>query len=313
MTKLRVLKLSAGGRMSVAENEYLSQRYDLIGFDSYWREDLAQYVSTAVLVNPYGGSAQHDFENLQKIIAAKADIILPSIDADAEFLACYKELIEFECGALVVVSPLGSIKLADKKVLSEELVKAGLSDFAVPETTDYPCVVKNRKGQGSAGMYVATKPDDLIRQGFSPERQIRQEYYHPSDTVSVECIFDLDGNLQVVIPFVVLERENWRNQRFGYKPGGPVEALVRHIFARLRVQGYEFQGPLNLDFVFSGTDTIKLVDLNIRRGALLQAAINEGLNYYDYLEDCLEGTPLPLLFRAEAFSYDYAPVEEVAK
>lgn len=302
---MRLVKLSAGGRLAVEENRYLSDRHELVGLDSIWNPLLKPFVTQHLTCCPYDGTVDSEHKNLTLVSSLSGtDYFLPSISEDALFLSSYREHIEFETGGFVVASEPKTVwLLMDKKRFPDELTRCGLSKFLLQyEPDSYPQIVKPRNGVGGKGIKVIHNPVDKSQ---IKRDEVAQNYDVDASILSSENVFDLEGNLIYSIPFFVQEVRNFKNKSFISKYDERVISQIREMFDGLIAAGHRFQGCVNVDFIQTANGDLKVIDFNVRRSGFHIAVIENGLNYYEYLKTMRQGVRIDLTYDYPQFEWAY--------
>ena len=132
--------------------------------------------------------------------AAKPDAIMIGSEFDLKFFAQHREIIEKETGALVIVSDLSSVNIADDKWLTAEFLRVHELPHprsAVPRDIDealaearqfgYPCVLKPRSGTSNRHVHIIRSADQLVIAFPDVSNPVLQELIaEPSDRLANE-------------------------------------------------------------------------------------------------------------------------------
>lgn len=111
---------------------------------------------------------------IERIKKASIDVIMIGSEFDLHFFAKHREYIEEETGALIVVSPIDTVKIAEDKWLTAEFLRKNNLPFAdaylpsdledavmVAKNWGYPFVLKTRSGTSSRHVYIINSKDQL--------------------------------------------------------------------------------------------------------------------------------------------------------
>jgi carbamoyl-phosphate synthase large subunit len=111
---------------------------------------------------------------IERIRKANIDVIMIGSEFDLHFFAKHYLIIEEETGALIVVSPIGTVKIAEDKWLTTEFLRknnlpfahaylpSGLEDAVMmAKNWGYPFVLKPRSGTSSRHVHIINSKDQL--------------------------------------------------------------------------------------------------------------------------------------------------------
>ena len=152
----------------------LKDKINIIGFDyfndtvgSFWIEE--RYILPDIL-SP-GVTHQEWLDFIVKLIIERdIKILFVGVDFELPIFAKHKEDIESKTGAIVMVSSIEVVEIADDKYLTYEFLKKnglphpqshlpGEIDYDI---LDYPVIVKPRKGARSVGVYKVKNKNHLL-------------------------------------------------------------------------------------------------------------------------------------------------------
>lgn len=116
-------------------------------------------------------------EKIIKVLKEKdIQVVMIGSEFDLMFFAEHKQEIEKETGALVIVSPLETVRIADDKWLTAEFLREHGLSYApsyLPESVEdaivkanewgYPVILKPRSGTSSRGLHVIRHKEELER------------------------------------------------------------------------------------------------------------------------------------------------------
>lgn len=201
----------------------------------------------------------------------RVDIIIPGLDPELEVLAKNARKIRAATGAIVVISPLRSIRVADNKWKTVNFLKKHkfpyprsclvntVHDFL--KTTRFPLIVKPRVGARSVGLSLVHSKEELFKAIADIPEAIIQEYLASEDDEFTCSAFVWKGRC-----YGVACGRRWLRNGDTYKahfsPNPKLEKFIEKVALALGVNGScNFQlrqtkrGPVifEINSRFSGT------------------------------------------------------------
>lgn len=202
---------------------------------------------------------------LQKIIKKeKIDYILPFVDEEMCILSERADSL----GCKVLVSPFSTIVFTSNKAKMYEIAVDYLPKRHEKNAIDaFPIFAKPHVGRGGKGTHVVTAAHELT--GIPEDRYVFQELLQNPE-VSVDAMFDFDGNLIVAVPRIRASIDQGISVSGRVFRDDMLVGVIRDMAERLR-----FVGPVNFQFM-RGKEGYKLTEINARGSGGMGITIRSG-------------------------------------
>ena len=154
---------------------------------------------------------------IKLIKESKIDVVMIGSEFDLVFFSENQEKIFMETGAVVIVSPISTISIADDKWLTAEFLKNNNLPYAesfisdsIDEIVDkamtwgFPVIAKARRGTSSRNVFIVRSADDLIKVWSSiPNPMLQKVIDIPSVQLNNEytCSIFKGINGEIIGPF----------------------------------------------------------------------------------------------------------------
>jgi carbamoyl-phosphate synthase large subunit len=220
---------------------------------------------------------------IDKIARANIDVILIGSEFDLNFYAAYKEVIESKTKALVAVSPLETVRLAEDKWLTVEFLKknklpyprshipVGLEDaVSLAETWGYPVLLKTRIGTSNRHVHVLEGEQELVYfYGRVPKPMLQQVIRKPSNNLDYEytCSVFKCADGRIIGPFTARRTlrggSSWVVEIDRFEELHPLLLSIGTllpVMGSLNIQlmmGVEGPVPFEFNARFSGTTAVR--------------------------------------------------------
>ena len=226
-------------------------------------------------------ASSNEFVDSIKNIIKKYDIdaVLPNVDDELEVLcenrAALKQLI---------ISPLETIQVCnDKRHTISKLENA----IPVPrlygedklENIVFPVIVKPRVSRGSRNIFKAETPSQLAALrtyldtlSLTEDKRIILEYL-PGDEYTVDCVFDLSGDLIIAVPRKRIATNGSVCSIGKVEHNSQLVHFVEKISKVLK-----FQGPINVQFRRDINGKLKILEINPRIAGAVPITLKAGVN-----------------------------------
>lgn len=292
MDQIRILLLGAGNRVSLCEwllesGKKYNTEIKLCSIEIKNPVPISEYAT--IILGEKASSPTFERSIIDTINQYKINIVLPLMDSLCTSLSKYKENIEKQTGAWLVVSSYDICNTMEDKVLSEKwFIDHGVK---VPFGPDFPRIFKSRRGYGSRDMFRCNSEKDL------------------------KLYRELKGSLDGYFDQPIIEGPEYTVDAYVCKQGYMVGAVSRE---RLTVVNGEvntgitkrqpelleevrrilsfpgFVGPITLQFIKCKTSGHwYCIEINPRAGGGLIQSLRAGANYCEcLLAEHLE-VPLP--------------------
>jgi carbamoyl-phosphate synthase large subunit len=257
----------------------------------------------------------------------RIDVVMIGSEFDLSFFSEHRDLIQQQTGAIVIVAPLATVKIADDKWLTAEFLRtnglpyaesylAGSADeaAAVAGKWGYPIVLKSRQGTSSRHVHMV-RDEQMLRQTYpvTPKPMLQKMLEHPAAELKSEytcCVFKArDGGL--VGPLTA---------RRTVRGGSSWQVEVGHfekIYPALLAIGaaMDFMGSLNIQLMMTARGPVPF-EINARFSGTTAVRAHFGFNEPEMaLRSFFYGEAIspPVIRRGLAFRYlEEVFVENVA-
>jgi carbamoyl-phosphate synthase large subunit len=208
---LRVLVTGAGGPAAIAAMKSLraEESVQLIAADmDPWAAGL--YLTPERTLVPAGAAPDFTAVLLDRCRTLGVDVVLPTVDAELQPLACARE--EFAAaGVALLLAPAAALDvILDKLTLAEHcagVVRVPRTELFGPSLDPagwtYPVVVKPRRGSGSRGVVIVDSAAELAALDRSPnfiEQGLIVQEFLPGEEYSVDVLADAAGQVIASVP-----------------------------------------------------------------------------------------------------------------
>ena len=249
---MRVLFTGGGGAGSEALWDLLGDQHELhfADADSYRVHPVVPRSNTHEI--PF--ASDPDFVDSLKDLCRELqiDVLVPGVDEELEQLALRRE----DFGPTVILLPAAAFTetMLDKFEFARAL---SATEVPVPRTqslddtepwTDFPCIVKPRRGRGSRGVTVVRDASEFrAMRGASAERAneyVVQELVEGVE-YSVQVVADREGQLRAVFPARIVAKRGITISAVGEQNQAVIDACER-IHRSIPTSGcYNVQGILD--------------------------------------------------------------------
>lgn len=134
-------------------------------------------------------------------------LIIPTIDTDLLLLSKQRKRIEFESGAVVLISSDKVVSICRNKINTQKFLE--LNGFMIPkmyseeeldsENLQFPLFIKPKSGSSSINTFKVRNSEELTTYRALLEEPIVQDFVEGNE-FSVDVFLDFDGNLITVVP-----------------------------------------------------------------------------------------------------------------
>ncbi len=220
---------------------------------------------------------------IERIRNASIDVVMIGSEFDLHFFAKYREVIEQETGALIIVSPIDTVKIAEDKWLTTEFLRknnlpfaraylpSGLEDAMMTAMNwGYPFVLKTRSGTSGRHIHIINSSDQLcLFFDQVPDPMLQKLINTPSEFLNHEytCSVFKNSDERLLGPFTA--RRTLRGGNSWVVEVAPFEQLFRllisignmlPIMGSLNIQlmiGNDGPVPFEFNARFSGTTAVR--------------------------------------------------------
>jgi len=205
-------------------------------------------------------------KTLQEIITKEhIDYVVPLVDEEVNLLSRFAP----ELGCRVLVSPYRTISYTSNKRKMYDIAADYLPKLFDREDRDFPMFAKPEVGRGGKGARIVKNRAEL--QLVPTTGYVLQEILQGPE-VTVDTIFDFDGNLVVAVPRI----------RSLVEQGISISGLVFHDEVLLRIvkdlsRRVKFVGPINFQFMRRGEE-YRLTEVNARGSGGMGITIHSGVD-----------------------------------
>jgi len=194
----------------------------------------------------------------------KIDYILPFVDEEMCILSEHAGSL----GCKVLVSPFSTIAFTSNKAKMYEIAADYLPKRHEKNVIDaFPIFAKPHVGRGGKGTHVVTAAHELT--DIPEDRYVFQELLQNPE-VSVDTMFDFDGNLIVAVPRIRASIDQGISVSGRVFRDDMLGGVIRDMAERLR-----FVGPVNFQFM-RGKEGYKLTEINARGSGGMGITIRSG-------------------------------------
>jgi carbamoyl-phosphate synthase large subunit len=291
--KRKVLLVPAGSGMAIAAIQAIKEdnSVSVIAADS---DELAAGLFLAekgYVVPPFNNVSF--FLTLREIVKREnIDVVLPALDTILLDFAERKN--EFEkVGTRVLVSEPESIKITRDKWETykklEGIVPLPLSCLRKEDVAiDYPLIIKPRGGSGSKDVHVITSKEELDFYSDRVPCPILQEYL-PGTEYTVDCLADMDGNLQLSIPRTRIETTSGISTKGRVINDTRLDEMAERIALSVKLSGpFFFQAKEDQSCV------PKLTEINARISGAMSLSSKAGPNIHSMSIKLCLGEPISI-------------------
>lgn len=194
----------------------------------------------------------------------KVDYIVPFVDEEMCILSEHAPSL----GCKVLVSPFATIAFTSNKGKMYEIAADYLPKRYEKNAVDvFPVFVKPFVGRGGKGTFVAGSAEEL--KDTPEQRYVFQELLQNPE-VSVDAMFDFDGDLIVAVPRIRASIDQGISVSGRVFRDDMLVNVIKDMAERLR-----FIGPVNFQFM-RGKEGYKLTEINARGSGGMGITIRSG-------------------------------------
>lgn len=212
-TKINIAVTGTGSLIGQAiiksvQRSDLNEKVNFIGFD-YFSDTVGSFWCKHNVLLPDILDPKIDHSDWLDVIIKQAKqfgvkLIFVGVDFELPLFAKYKQQIENETGAILMVCPEEVIAIADDKFLTYEFLKInGLSyphsflpNEVDPSELKFPLIVKPRKGARSVGLSKVTNKEELKKALVLAKEPVIQELVGTDETEFTCGVIFLNGELK---------------------------------------------------------------------------------------------------------------------
>lgn len=262
---MKILLTAVGGPSGICFAKSLSEIDDVQLVGTSAEEDT---ISTSFVDAFYRVPLANDptyLDALRAIIKKEGvDYVVPTVDEEMCVLSKHADSL----GCKVFVSPYATIAFTSNKGKMYEIAADYLPNHYEKNAIDsFPVFVKPHIGRGGKGTFVANSAQEL--KDTPEERHLFQELLQNPE-VSVDTMFDFDGDLIVAVPRIRASIDQGISVSGRVFRDEMLVGVVRDMAERLR-----FIGPVNFQFM-RGKDGYKLTEINARGSGGMGITIRSG-------------------------------------
>lgn len=265
------------------------------------------YTSDAAYLVPLKGDPNFIERIIDICRKEKVDILFPGTDVELETLSSNKMKIESMTSAKVIVSKVGSIRVADDKWRTYLFLKKNgfpypkswLSDSTEIKKLKFPVIVKPRNGARSIGVSIVKNKEELSTTLNATENPIIQEFL-PQENQEFTCGSFFYNNKN----YGVITAKRWLRNGDTYKAifdhDIELEKFIAKVGSRLGVVG-----PCNFQLRKTNKGPV-IFEINCRFSGTTGAASYLGFNVVNALiQKVVFRRPLKKLTFRESYMFRY--------
>lgn len=262
---MNILITAVGGPSGICFAKSLSEIKDVRLIGTSAEEDtIGKPLVHAFHIVPFATDPAY-LDTLKRIIKDEhVNFIIPTVDEEMRLLSEHSEHL----GCKVLVSPFETVLYTSDKgkmyEIAAEYLPARYTKSAAPSFTVF---AKPKIGRGGKGAFVVKTADELSR--VPDEGYVIQELLETPE-VSVDAMFDFEGNLVVAVPRVRSTIDQGISVTGTVFHDDSLLRIIRAITSRLR-----FVGPVNFQFM-RGAEEYKLTEINARGSGGMGITIHSG-------------------------------------
>ncbi len=238
--------------------------------------------SVKTIITPYVSYSEDQYlaSLLQECKNHQIDLLIPLMDFELPILSVNIELFN-DCGTKVIVSTSDIVEMC----LEKDRTSTFCLGHSIPypkiyntktAATQFPLIVKKRKGSGSVGLHIVSNQDELV-QCFDEENDIIQEYISGQE-YGMDILNDLDGNFL----------HSCVKKKLGMRAGETDKAETffsrkYELWARRISAATRHIGNMDVDFIETVDGEVYFIDFNPRFGGGYPFTHITGFKYLDAL------------------------------
>lgn len=205
------------------------------------------------------------------------DVVLPNVDEELPIFS--KNQADMPT---VLVCPHSTIEICNNKRKSAETLADIIPVpklFAEVDCVQFPVIVKPDVSRGSRNIFKADNHLQLVSildylDSIGIHNDNRSIWEHLSgDEYTVDCLFDLDGNLIVAVPRRRISTTGGISSVGQVEKNDTLINYVQRISEKLK-----FAGPVNIQFKKDSHNNFKLLEINSRLAGGVSISLKAGVN-----------------------------------
>jgi carbamoyl-phosphate synthase large subunit len=249
---------------------------------------------------PAGTAADFTATLLSRAIRENVTVVVPTVDCELEALSAVRA--RFQAAGIQLALPSSAALAASLDKLKLSQVCTGwlpvprtelLDGWVVPESWEYPVMVKPRWGSGSRGVRTLASAAELgeLQRQPAGEDLIVQEYL-PGDEFSVDVIADLEGHIIAAVP-----RSRLRVDSGVAVAGQTLHDAELESLARAAVTALGLTLVCNVQCRRDRAGKAKLLEVNPRFPGSMPLTVASGVNMPVLMLDLMMGRAVPSQIR----------------
>lgn len=287
MNRFKLLLLGGGTRLSHLES---FQRFFQVHITDTFADSPTARCADGSMISGKGFSDPGFDEDLEAYVRERAiDVVLPASHYSIAALNRARGRLA-RLGTLVLLSPSGSLEIAENKTLTLKCFKSlglkAVEELAPENVTAYPVHVKSRTGGGNKHNLVANAPEQLKAfLSLVPDPLIQRQMKGQEYTVDVFC--DLRSKVVSVVP-------RTRDAIFGNEmvKGTTVRDRAMMLDASRIAESLNAIGPICIQAFKEQDGTVYYSEVNMRFGGGITLSIRAGADVPLFLHKILAKEPL---------------------
>ena len=264
---MKILLTAVGGPSGICFAKSLSEIADveLVGVSAE-EDSIGKSLVDVFHIVPFASDPAY-LEIVQNIIKnEKVDYVIPTVDEEMCLLSKHSE----DVGCRVFVSPFETIAYTSNKgkmyTVASDYLPRRFTKELIPA---FPAFAKPEVGRGGKGAFVVR---DIGALDTIPDAgYVVQELLHEPE-VSVDALFDFDGNLVVAVARVRSRIDQGVSVSGEVFRDDALQGIVSELARRMR-----FVGPVNFQFM-RAADGYKLIEINARASGGMGITIGSGVD-----------------------------------
>ncbi|WP_214825912.1 ATP-grasp domain-containing protein [Exiguobacterium algae] len=288
MKRYNVLLLSAGRRVELVQS--FKQAAERLGIAStIIAGDVSEYAPALFMADravQLPRISHPDYIGRIMAVCREEDVslVIPTIDTDLLLLAENKQMIELETGAIVLISPVESIKICRDKIRFQRFLED--HGFGAPRMIEvegldptqmqFPLFIKPKSGSASIHTFKVNNEGELRTYLNVIKDPILQEFI-TGEEYTVDVFVDFNGKIISVCPRLRMETRGGEVSKGKITKDRVIIEDVKRLVAALGGIGH-----LTVQLKKDGQD-IKYIEVNPRFGGGAPMSIQSGADSCEYL------------------------------
>jgi len=211
MTEYNILILSAGRRVELVQSfqkaaKRLNLKSNVVAGDCSETAP-AIYFADRKAILPRISEPNYIDEIINVCKREDVKLVVPTIDTDLLLLSEERERIEFESGAIVLISSTGVVSICRDKINTQKFLEE--NGFKIPKmyseeeldsgNIQFPLFIKPKSGSSSINSFMVNNLEELNTYRSLIKDPIVQDLMEGKE-FTVDVFLDFDGNLITVVP-----------------------------------------------------------------------------------------------------------------